>query len=63
MIDNGIGFATDTPRKPTSYGLLGLRERAYLLGGEARVTSTPGTGTEIEVTLPLQAGTRAEARS
>ncbi|MDQ6620551.1 MAG: PAS domain S-box protein [Pseudomonadota bacterium] len=53
IIDNGVGFAPDSPRKRTSYGLLGLRERAYLLGGEARVTSTPGAGTEVEVRLPL----------
>jgi len=51
--DNGAGFAVDSARKPNSFGLLGLRERAYLLGGEVRVTSTPGSGTEIEVRLPL----------
>ena len=35
--DNGAGFAADAPRKPQSFGLLGLRERAYLLGGEVRI--------------------------
>jgi len=50
--DDGAGFASDGPRKPQSYGLLGIRERAYLLGGEMRVTSAPGKGTEIEVRLP-----------
>lgn len=50
--DDGAGFASDGPRKPQSYGLLGIRERAYLLGGEMRVTSAPGRGTEIEVRLP-----------
>src|SRR5262245_13363349 len=53
--DNGVGFATDAPRKPNSYGLLGLRERAYLLGGEIQITSAPGQGSEIEVRLPLHA--------
>jgi signal transduction histidine kinase len=53
--DNGVGFADDAPRKPHSYGLLGLRERAYLLGGEVRTMSAPGNGTEIEVRLPLLA--------
>jgi PAS domain S-box-containing protein len=53
--DNGVGFAQEAPRKPNSYGLLGLRERAYLLGGEVRTMSAPGNGTEIEVRLPLLA--------
>lgn len=51
--DDGVGFAADGPRKPQSYGLLGVRERAYLLGGQARIASTPGHGTEIEVRLPI----------
>ena len=56
--DNGVGFAADAPRKANSYGLLGLRERAYLLSGEARVTSAPGEGTQIEVRMPLAAAER-----
>ncbi len=32
--DDGAGFSPEAPRKPNSYGLLGLRERASLLGGE-----------------------------
>ena len=51
--DNGSGFAVPSSRKPNSFGLLGVRERAYLLGGNVRVTSAPGDGTEIEVRLPL----------
>ncbi len=50
--DDGVGFSTSDPRKPQSYGLLGVRERAYLLGGETRIISSPGAGTEIEVRLP-----------
>jgi PAS domain S-box-containing protein len=50
--DDGVGFPTDAPRNPRSYGILGVRERAYLLGGEAHVTSAPGRGTSIEVRLP-----------
>ena len=40
-------------RKPNSFGLLGLKERAYLLGGDASVSTEPGRGTEIEVRFPL----------
>ena len=54
--DNGVGFSPQTPRNPHSYGLLGLRERANLLGGEARIHSVPGRGTEIEVVLPVAPG-------
>jgi signal transduction histidine kinase len=51
--DNGAGFWTEGPRKPNSYGLLGLRERAALLGGDATISSTPGEGTQIEIRLPF----------
>ena len=51
--DDGIGFSPEDSRKPNSFGLLGLRERAALLGGETSVTSAPGRGTEIEVRFPL----------
>ena len=54
--DNGAGFALDAPRKPDSYGLLGLRERAALLGGEAAIVSAPGKGTQIMIRLPVRAG-------
>ena len=57
--DNGRGFATGEPRKQGSYGLVGLRERAHLLGGEVRVESAPGQGTFIEMRLPI--GEEAQA--
>ena len=51
--DDGAGFSPQAPRKPNSYGLLGLRERASLLGGEATITSAAGQGTCVEVRLPV----------
>jgi PAS domain S-box-containing protein len=51
--DDGLGFSPQDTRKPNSFGLVGLRERAYLLGGQAAITSAPGRGTNIEVHLPL----------
>jgi PAS domain S-box-containing protein len=51
--DDGRGFSPQDPRKPGSFGLVGLRERAYLVGGDASITSAPGHGTSIEVRLPL----------
>jgi PAS domain S-box-containing protein len=60
VTDNGRGFSPQAPRKPASYGLLGLRERAILLGGEATIDSAPGRGTSIEVRLPLREMAAAE---
>jgi PAS domain S-box-containing protein len=50
--DNGVGFSPEHPRKPNSFGLLGLRERASLLGGEATVATSPGHGTRVEICIP-----------
>jgi hypothetical protein len=55
--DNGRGFSPQQPRKPGSYGLMGLRERAYLLGGEVNILSEPDRGTTIEVRIPLESRT------
>ena len=43
------GFDRRGARKPGSLGLIGLRERAYLLGGTSTIESAPGTGTRVEV--------------
>jgi PAS domain S-box-containing protein len=53
--DDGVGFSIQAPRKPNSFGLFGLRERASQLGGNATITSTPGEGTIVEVRLPFEA--------
>jgi PAS domain S-box-containing protein len=55
--DDGRGFRPAEARAQKTYGLLGLRERTVLLGGEASVTSEPGRGTTVNVRLPLQAET------
>ena len=49
VCDNGIGFDTAII-KPTSLGMRIMRERAEAIGADFRVSSTPGTGTCIEVT-------------
>jgi signal transduction histidine kinase len=53
--DDGIGFDPARPRKPGSFGLAGLRERAYLVEGELSIESASGRGTTIEVHIPLRA--------
>ena len=51
--DDGRGFSPQNERKPGSFGLMGVRERALMIGGDATVTSAPGMGTNIELRLPL----------
>jgi PAS domain S-box-containing protein len=52
--DDGKGMRPADQGKPRSFGLLGIRERAYILGGNVHITSKPGRGTSIEVAVPLQ---------
>ena len=47
--DNGIGFDVSTV-KPTSLGMRIMRERAEAIGANLRVSSSPGSGTCIEIT-------------
>jgi signal transduction histidine kinase len=56
--DNGSGFDLASLRNSArpSWGLLGMEERAHLLGGTMKVTSSPGKGTAIEVTVPYPRG-------
>ena len=35
-----------------SFGVLGMRERAYVLGGEFAMESAPGKGTRVTATIP-----------
>jgi len=51
VTDNGVGFDPDDDAQPKSYGLVGMRERAYLLGGTASIQSSPGKGTAVRLEL------------
>ena len=53
--DNGRGFNQEGAFSTVGghFGLIGMRERAERLRGELRLTSHPGEGTEVEVTVPL----------
>ena len=51
--DNGAGFCADRAwSKPKSFGLMGMRERAELLGGTLAIRSMPGRGTGVVLDLP-----------
>jgi two-component system, NarL family, sensor kinase len=52
--DDGTGF--DAPRARSAgecHGILGMRERAKLLGGRFRLRSIPGRGTLVSISAPL----------
>jgi signal transduction histidine kinase len=51
--DDGRGFDTsDADTLGVGYGLRSMRERAERLGGELKVWSLRGVGTEVEVRIP-----------
>lgn len=58
--DNGKGFEVEAATRPAGrgrrLGLLGMRERAALLGGKINVESEPGAGTTLFVRIPFDAG-------
>ena len=56
--DTGVGF-DPTATAPGRLGLLGMRERAELLGGTFELRSSKGAGTEIVAEIPLPAAGRA----
>lgn len=48
--DDGRGLVQDAGRK--TFGLLGMRERIKMLGGELEIAGAPGRGTRIEARIP-----------
>lgn len=53
ITDNGTGFTVTPQEKRKTLGLMGMKERAIMIGGELKITATKGTGTTIEITVPL----------
>ncbi len=51
--DNGRGIAAGDQDKRGSFGLLGIKERARLLGGHASIENHPGGGAVVKAHLPL----------
>ena len=51
--DNGKGITEEQICNPKSFGLIGIRERAHLLGGEVKIIGIRDKGTTIIVTVPL----------
>ncbi|HKU74401.1 MAG TPA: sensor histidine kinase, partial [Pyrinomonadaceae bacterium] len=53
--DDGKGITVSQRRNSGSLGLLGMKERALLVGGEVRITGKEGSGTTVLVRVPFGA--------
>ncbi len=55
--DDGRGFDLEEALRSdrrTGWGLLGIQERTWLLGGQYEIVSKPGRGTRIRVIVPVK---------
>lgn len=52
--DNGKGFEIQKIGDKKTLGLLGMKERTLMMGGEFRIESEPGKGTTLSVTVPVK---------
>jgi signal transduction histidine kinase len=51
--DDGKGFDSSDIGDRKTLGLLGMRERAFMIGGKVDIISSPGEGTSIIIKIPL----------
>ena len=58
--DDGRGF--DTGDATNGFGVIGMRERAVLVGGAVDLVSAPGAGTSIRAALPAARSDKSHAR-
>jgi len=53
--DEGCGFdPNEISKHRESYGIMGMKERVQLFGGELQILSQPGEGTQIIIKVPLE---------
>jgi signal transduction histidine kinase len=52
--DNGKGISENSIFRSDSLGLLGMRERALLFGGNVRINGNRGKGTTVTVQIPIE---------
>jgi len=58
IVDNGRGVTAADLRNPKSLGLLAIRERAFLLGGNVDIEGKDGKGTTVTLSIPHRPGVR-----
>lgn len=54
--DNGVGISPETLRQTKHFGILGMRERAWSVGGEVEISGELGKGTIVALLLPIKGG-------
>lgn len=59
--DNGRGIRDSEKSDESSLGLLGMRERAYLIGAKVEITGVAGKGTSVSLRVPYLRSNTAEA--
>ena len=52
VVDDGVGAAEEALSRSTALGVLGMKERAAVLGGAVDISALPGQGTTVRVSLP-----------
>jgi signal transduction histidine kinase len=58
--DAGVGFNPEAHAGQTTSGLVGMRERAALLGGDLSVDAAPGAGVRVTAEFPLSPATKED---
>ena len=53
IADNGVGFDTTDKKNQDSYGLIGMKERVFLIDGSLTIISEKGKGTTIQIIIPI----------
>lgn len=61
--DNGKGIEKKHISDPKAFGLIGMRERARIWGGEVHIRGTPGKGTTVVASIPLAIGDNKDAEN
>jgi len=54
VVDDGRGFDVDGARSGHGLGLISMQDRLKLLNGDVVIESTPGSGTTVRASVPLQ---------
>jgi PAS domain S-box-containing protein len=62
VADDGRGVTAEEIGRPTSLGLVGMRERALVVGGEVTISGSPGRGTTLVVRVPTAAADAGPSR-
>lgn len=53
VIDNGVGFESESEPELLGHGLSNMSERARILGGQLSIASGPGEGTTVTISIPV----------